>query len=120
MVSKPFDPTMEEDTRFSKFSYSLVARVQQQENQKKRCEELALQMSQKTGNLRSLANILRLDFLNFYGKNPTKWISKANQLFSYYQNPSYQKTLRAYFLISKSSLIESLRRPFESFLPHER
>lgn len=61
-----------------------------------------------------MANILRLDFLNFYGKNPTKWISKANQLFSYYQNPPYQKILRVFFLISKYSLIESLRRPFKA------
>ena len=54
--------------------------------------------------LNSIKN-LRLDFPRFHGEDPTCWVYKANQFFSYHNTPEHQKVMMASYHLEEKALI---------------
>ena len=54
--------------------------------------------------LNSIKN-LRLDFPRFHGEDPTCWVYKANQCFSYHNILEYQKVMIALYHLEEKALI---------------
>ena len=54
--------------------------------------------------LNSVKN-LRLDFPRFHGEDPTCWVYKANQFFSYHNTPEHQKVMMASYHLEEKALI---------------
>ena len=52
----------------------------------------------------SLKN-LKLDFPRFRGEDPTCWVYKANQFFSYHNTPKHQKVMMASYHLEEEALI---------------
>ena len=54
--------------------------------------------------LNSIKN-LRLDFPKFHGEDPTCWVYKTNQFFSYHNTPEHQKVMMASYHLEEETLI---------------
>jgi len=48
---------------------------------------------------------LKLEFPRFHGEDPTCWIYKTNQFFSYHSTPEHQKVIMASYHLDRETLI---------------
>ena len=58
----------------------------------------------ESSSLNSIKN-LRLDFPRFHGEDPTCWVYKANQCFSYHNTLEHQKVMIALYHLEEKALI---------------
>ena len=58
----------------------------------------------ESSTLNSIKN-LRLEFPRFHGEDPTCWVYKANQFFSYHNTPGHQKVMMASYHLDEEALI---------------